>query len=131
MRPSGTVSDFLHKLQSDQSLDEDPWVAISQFADAFRDARPDERQEMIRLPPPPLPPWDALFASMVEELCDEVPMAYPAWTAGAVCPTPYYLWPVVTEEIKPLLVRMSKPQYVRHNVFTPGNLLSRARQYRS
>jgi hypothetical protein len=68
---------------------------------------------------------------MVEELCDEVSLAYPAWTAGAVCPTPYYLWPVVTEEIKPLLVRMSKPHSVRHNVFAPGNLLARARQYHS
>ena len=105
---------------------DDHWLAISEFADAFRKASDGDRIRMIEVEPLRVHPLHALFAAIVEDLCDEVGQPYPVWTATAVNPEPYLAWPISSNAGMEALRQSTKPTYARHNVFVPGNLLSRA-----
>jgi hypothetical protein len=121
-----TVSGFLERHLRDVAQYDDHWLAISELADAFRQADEQTRRKMIESAPRAIPPWDALFAAIVEDLCDEQGVAYPPWTTRLVSAQPFLAWPVSSPEGEAALRRATKQTYARHNVFVPGNLLSRA-----
>jgi len=121
-----TVSDFLERHLRDVAQHDDHWLAISELADAFRQADEQTRRVMIESAPRTIPPWDALFAAIVEDLCDEQGLVYPSWTTHLVSAKPFMAWPVSSAEGETALRRATKQTYARHNVFVPGNLLSRA-----
>jgi hypothetical protein len=121
-----TAADFLDRHLDDQRRGDGAWLAISELADAFRGSSPSQRLWMISDPPRADAPWDALLAGVVEDLCEEVGMTPPLWTIGVIAQEPFWIWPNITEEVKGVLRELTKPAYAKHNVFVPGNFLSRA-----
>lgn len=62
-----------------------PWVAIGNFLNDWWQYAVDHRQEMVETPLPPastpeMQHWAAFCAAMVEWLCQEEGLPFPAWT---------------------------------------------------
>lgn len=94
------------------------------FVDSFR--RNPRRERMASPPDPEIPGHlQALFASTVESLCDEVGMDPPGWCVGvARLPGPWFVAGV--ESLKALALVTSPAHFRKRNIFVLDNFLDRA-----
>ena len=104
-------------------LSEETWkVALFDFVDAYR-RHPDAA--LVDVPPRCTGRLEALLASVVETLCDEVGQGIPVW-AGRVPPlaTPWFVSGV--ENLKASALVESPIHFRKRKVFVLSNFLSRA-----
>lgn len=109
-----------------QALGDAYQLAINAFVDVFRRATPGEKLALVGAPIDDRGPLPALVAGVVSYLCHEAGIPTPPWTEGITSPTPHFVLPAKSFEMRVRLMLESPPPFRNRHVYVPEDYLSRA-----
>jgi hypothetical protein len=107
-------------------LGDDYQLAINAFADAFRGMPVELRQALVATPIAQGGWLEALLAAVVSYLCHEANMLQPPWVQHVTSPTPFFILPARSFEMRVRLLLEAPPPFRNRCVFVPANYLARA-----
>jgi hypothetical protein len=100
--------------------------AVNAFIDDFRRAPPGLKAELVRDPIVSAGQLEALVAAVVSSLCTEAAIDTPTWSSTIQSPTPFFVLPAASFEMRVLLMLEAPPPFRNRRVFVPENYMSRA-----
>ena len=118
-----TIADCLTEARL---LGDDYQLAINSFADEFRRAPVEIKQQMVSTPIAQGQWLEALLAAVVSYLCHEAGIPQPSWVEHVTSPTPYFVLPARSFAMRVRLLLESPPPFRNRRVFVPEDYLSRA-----
>jgi len=99
---------------------------VSAFADEFRRLPAEEKRMLVSTPLEQGGWLEALMAAVVSYLCHEADVAPPSWVENVTSPSPFFVPPARTFEMRVRLLLESPPPFRNRGIFVPENYLSRA-----
>ena len=107
-----------------------PWVAIGDFLDDWRRSAVEHRRELVTepiatAPTPELHRWAAFCAAMVEWLCWQDRLPFPAWTSKSEyrLSEPWFLYP--GDLLKPWQLATTPTPFRMRKIFGGDHMLDR------
>jgi hypothetical protein len=108
------------------ALGDDDQLAINSFVDEFRRASKDLQLSLVEAPIVQSGRLEGLVAAVVSFLSAEAGIVAPAWVRGIRSPSPWFVLPARTFEMRVRLMLESPPPFKNRGVFVPENYLGRA-----
>lgn len=109
-----------------QALGDDYQLAINAFVDEFRRASREQQVTLVETPIVQAGRLEALVAGVVSFLSAEAGIVAPAWVHGITSPSPWFVLPARSFEMRVRLMLESPPPFRNRGVYVPENYLSRA-----